>query len=55
LAALGIRGDIGVSEWNGEEVNMTDETHIVYFTVQEKRGYIQQVVTGKQEERTRNS
>lgn len=36
LAALGIRGYIGVSGYR-EKVNMTYETHIVYFAVQETR------------------
>ncbi len=34
-AALGIRGDIGVSG-NGKEVDVTYEAHIVYFAVQRR-------------------
>jgi hypothetical protein len=38
LSALGIRGAIGrISGWDGKEVNVTDETHIVYFAVEEDR------------------
>ena len=36
MAALGIRGCIGVSGY-GEKVNVTYETHVVYFAVQETR------------------
>jgi len=58
LAALGIRGAIGrISGGDGKEVNVTDETHIVYFSVQEKKSRNQRAMPRERKEggRTRNS
>jgi hypothetical protein len=56
-AAPRIRGAIGrISGGDGEEVNVTDKTHIVYFAVQEKRTRNQRVIPRERKHgRMRNS